>query len=163
MKNLLKAVAQDETGSELVEVGMSVWLWVLCVMGIVYVSFGVYAAHFVSSAAEDAARYAMVRGSTWSGTSCNTTSTFECAAKSSDVSNYVTSQLLPGLSSQNLSVTSTWPGTTANGNTCDTSSGSNSPYCVVNVTVTYNLRLTLPLIPISTIPLSSTSKMTIVS
>jgi len=159
----LIALAKDETGSELVETALCICMWTMCVIGIVYASFAMYAAHFVSNVAEDAARYAIVRGSTWNGASCSSTSTLDCTATSSDVSNYVTGVLPSGLSSNNLSVSTTWPGKNVYGNSCDTEYGSNSPNCVVKVKVTYNFNFPVPIINVPAISLTGNSEMTITS
>lgn len=157
----LKRIANDEAGSEIVEFALAVCVWIAAVFAIMYGSFALYASHFVGNAADEAARYAVVRGSTWSGTSCSTTSTLECDATTTDVSNYVTSTLMPGMSSSNLTVTTTWPGTTSTGATCDTVYGTNSPNCLVAVKVNYQFSFPLPFLTQHTIPMTSTSKMTI--
>lgn len=161
MKKTLYRIAGDESGSELVEFALAVCIWVAGVFAIMYGAFALYASHFVGNAADEAARYAVVRGSTWNGTSCSSTSTLECDATSTDVSNYVVSTLMPGLSASNLTVTTSWPGTTSTGAACDTAYGSNSPNCLVEVQVQYTFSFPLPFLTQRTIPMTSTSEMTI--
>lgn len=161
MTKAFRRLVSDESGAEIVEFALAVCVWIAGVFAIMYGSFALYASHFVGSAADEAARYAVVRGSTWSGTSCSTTSTLECDATSTDVSSFVSSTLMPGMSSSNLTVTTTWPGTTSTGATCDTAYGSNSPNCLVAVQVNYRFSFPLPFLTQYTIPMTSTSEMTI--
>ena len=149
-----------ERGSEAVEFALAVSIWIAIVFLLMYVSFALYAAHFVNNAAEEAARYASVRGSSWGGASCNSNS-LDCTAVSSDVTNYITNALPAGLSSSNLGISTSWPGTTSSGATCDSADGSNSPNCIVEVTVTYNFIFPIPFIPSAARQFSSTSQMTI--
>lgn len=161
MRMLQRQIWDDESGAEIVEFSLCVCIWIACVFSIFYGSFALYAAHFVANAAEDGARYAMVRGSTWNGTSCTTTSTLECTATSTDISNYVASSLTPGLSSSKLTVSATWPGTTSTGTTCDNQNGNDSPNCLVSVQVNYSFSFPLPFLTQNTIPLKSISQVTI--
>lgn len=151
---------EDEAGSELVEFALSISIWVGAIFLLMYGAFALYAAHFVANAAEGAGRYAMVRGSSWDGASCSG-STFDCTATSTDISNYVTATMPPGLSSSNVSVASSWPGTTSSGGTCDSVDGANSPNCIVKITVTYSYLFPVPFFTQKTLPLSSTSQVTI--
>ncbi|HTB96588.1 MAG TPA: TadE/TadG family type IV pilus assembly protein [Terracidiphilus sp.] len=161
MPRIFRQFLSDESGAELVEFALGVCVWVACIFAIMYGSFALYAAHFVGNAAAEGARYAIVRGSTWSGTACSTTSTLECDAASTDVSNYIVSTLPPGMSPANLTVTASWPGTTSAGATCDTESGANSPNCLVKVQVSYSFSFPVPFLTENTIPMSSYSEMTI--
>lgn len=161
MKKTFLRIASDESGSEVVEFALAVCIWIAAIFAIMYGSFALYASHFVGNAADEAARYAVVRGSTWNGNSCSSSSTLECAATGDDVTSYVTSTLMPGMSSTNLKVTTSWPGTTSTGATCDTVYGSNSPNCLVEVQVQYQFSFPLPFLTQHTIPMTSTSEMTI--
>ncbi|WP_348263882.1 pilus assembly protein [Telmatobacter sp. DSM 110680] len=153
-------IAKEDCGSESVEFALSFSLWIGAAFLIMYGSFALYAAHFVANAAEEACRYAMVRGSSWNGASCSANA-LDCTATSDDISSYVKSALPPGMSSANLSVSSSWPGTTASGDTCDTEDGVNSPNCIVKVTVTYQFTFPVPFFTQNTLPLKSTSIVTI--
>jgi len=57
----LQRLFSEESGAEIVEFALCVCVWIACVFAIFYGSFALYAAHFVANAAEDGARYAMVR------------------------------------------------------------------------------------------------------
>jgi Flp pilus assembly protein TadG len=158
---LLLRIWKGDAGSEAVEFALSICIWVGAVFLIMYASLALYAAHFVANAAEEAGRYAMVRGSSWNGASCSG-SLLDCTATSSDISKYIVGSMPPGLSSSKVSVAASWPGTTSSGGTCDSEDGKNSPDCVVQVTVTYNFSFPVPFFPQKTLPFSSTSQMTIV-
>jgi Flp pilus assembly protein TadG len=162
MKNVFEKVLNDEAGSELVETALCVPILFLVIFGLIYFSFALYADHFVATAAKEAARYAVVRGSTWNGASCQSTSNYNCTATSADISNFVSAELPLGLSSSNLTVSSTWPGTTNAGAACDTQNGDNSPNCQVNVQVNYSFTFPLPFVNQGAIPLKSTARMTII-
>ncbi|WP_109489263.1 TadE/TadG family type IV pilus assembly protein [Occallatibacter savannae] len=157
--SLLSRLA-DDRGSEMVEFALASCIWIAAAFMIMYVSFALYTAHFVANAANEAARYASVRGSSWSG-SC-TSKTLDCTASSTDISQYVASMVPPGISRSSISVSTSWPGTTSTGTACDTADGSNGPNCTVNVTVSYNFSFPIPFVSNSQRLFSSTSQMTIV-
>jgi len=157
---LRKFLGNDE-GSEIVEFAMAMSVWIAAVFLIMYVSFALYAAHFVANAAEDGARYASVRGSSWGNVSCSS-STLDCVATSSDISNYIKGGVPPGISASSLAVSTAWSGKTSSGAICDAVDGSNSPNCIVSVTVSYNFSFPLPFISNSNRLFSSSAKMTIV-
>lgn len=150
----------EDAGSEIVEFAFSICIWLGAAFLIIYGSFALYAAHFVANAAETAGRYAMVRGSSWNGASCGG-SNYDCTATNTDISNYVTGTMPPGLASSHVSVSTKWPGTTSTGGTCDSVDGANSPNCIVQVTVTYKFQFPVPFFTQNTLPLSSTSQVTI--
>lgn len=151
----------EETGSQLVEFALSILVWIFAVLLIAYASFTLYAANFVGDAPDEAARYAIVRGSTWNGSACSSTATVQCMATAANVTAFVQSILPPGLTSSQLSVTTSWPGATASGSSCDTQNGSNSPNCLVKVQVTYTLTYPLPFLTNVALPMSTTAQMTI--
>ena len=150
----------DCAGSEAVEFALAISLWMIFGFVVMYASFALYAAHFVANAADEAARYAIVRGSSWGDTSCSSNS-LDCEASSSDVANFIANSLPPGLSAANLTVSTTWPGTTSSGTTCDAVDGNNSPNCLVKVQVSYNFSFPVPFISQSVVPFTSSSQMSI--
>ena len=105
----------------------------------------------------------MVRGSTWKTASCTTTTTFSCNATSANVQAYVKSIAPLAIDVSSLTVTTTWPGTELAGSatTCNTVNGINSPGCLVMVQVNYAFNYTLPLLPSTTLNLTSTSEVVI--
>ena len=162
MVNVIELALNDDAGNELVETALCAPILFAMIFGIVYFSFALYADHFVANAAKEAARYAVVRGSTWNGASCLSSSTFSCDATNTDVSNFVIAQLPPGLSSSQLSVSTSWPGTNNAGNACDTLNGNNSPNCLVNVQVNYSFSIPLPFVNQGVVPFTSSAQMSIV-
>ena len=156
LRGVVTAQAHDEAGATTLEFAIVLSLLLICVLGIMVSSLALYANHFVTDAAKEATRYAMVRGSSWS-TSCATYSSFSCEASSSNVTSFVNAIAPPGISQSNITVTTTWPGTDPTGATCDTANGTNSPACVVNVRVQYSFNVLLPFVPIATIKMSGVS------
>jgi Flp pilus assembly protein TadG len=161
MERQLKKMLDDAEGGQLIEFTLCLPILLTVFLGVVYFSFVMYAANFVTNGANDGARYAMVRGSEWKGKACTTTSTVDCMATNTDVSNFVTSTLPGGLGSASLTVVATWSGKTSTGGNCDTQNGSNSPNCLVKVQVTDIVSLPLPYVSSPSMTLSSTAVMTI--
>jgi Flp pilus assembly protein TadG len=162
MQGQVKKGLCDEDGGQLIEFTLCLPILLTVFVGVVYFSFVLYVAHFVTNGANEGARYAIVRGSEWKGVACTTTSTVNCTATNTDVSNYVASALPGGLGAANLTVSTTWSGKTATGGTCDTQNGSNSPNCLVKVQATYVLSFPLPYMSSHGTTLSSTAVMTVV-
>ncbi len=152
-----------DSGSASVEFAASAILLFTILFGIVECSRAVYVYHFVGNASEEAARYAMVRGASWSS-SCISATASNCAATSTSLNLFVQSIAPAGVSSSNLHGFATWPGTSITGATC-LSSGSastNSVGCTVSVTVNYRFAFVSPLLPQIALRLVSTSQVTIV-
>ena len=157
---LLSSLARGETGSSLVEFALSVSLLLTVVFGIMGLSLAAYADHFVAIAAQAAARYASVRGSSWSTTCASATAT-SCVANAGSVQTYVQSITPNGVSYSNITVNATWPGTTPAGGACYAVSGSNSPGCMVQVKVKYLFSFAMPFMPTGALSLSSTGALPI--
>ena len=142
----------------MVEFAVAVLLLVTVSGAIVDCCRAIYADHYVGYAAATAARYAMVRGSTWNNASCSTPSTESCTATADNVRNMVKSIAPVGVSTaNNLSVATTWTGTTPSGVNCKVGGQSNLPGCVVEVQVNYDFSYALPFMPRNAIHLTSTS------
>ena len=138
------AACRDEAGSALLEVALCGSFVLLVILAMMECSLAVYTDHYVESAAASAARYAAVRGSTYS-TSCSGSATlYSCEAASSDIQKYVQNYAAPAVTASKLSVTASWPGTSNGTTACDTTQGANSPGCVVTVTVSYPFTFILP-------------------
>lgn len=146
----------DDAGSALLELGLCLSTVMLVLVGIMEVSLGVYTEHYVEAAAASGARYATVRGSTYKGASCTSTTTNYCEATSTDIQTYIRATVGPAITSTNVTVTATWPGTNGAGSACYNVSGNDSPGCLVTVTVTYPFTLTLPGLTNKPITLKST-------
>jgi Flp pilus assembly protein TadG len=120
-----------------------------CVMILFFITafgYALYTYNFVSDAARDAVRYAIVHGSH----SLN-------PASETDITNFVKKEL-HGLSAKQISVATCW--NAQSGSCPDPSGGNNNPGKVVSVTVTYNFRPLYPM-PDVTLPLTSSSQMVI--
>lgn len=160
MNCLVDFFEQDE-GSGLVETGLSLSLLLSVMLTIVGFSKVAYTSHFVTFAARQATRYAAVRGSSFSGSSCATVDAFSCQASASDVKRYILGHSPLGISRSAISVSVTWPGVASSGLNCLSLNGANSPGCNVQVTVTYPFLYRLPFLPAKLISLQSTSTMVI--
>jgi Flp pilus assembly protein TadG len=150
----------EETGATVVEFALTSSLLLMVIFGILDGSRALYFDHYVCYSAEEASRYAMVRGSTWKNATCTTISTESCTATSANVQSLVQANTPMGNSSD-LTVTTSWTGKTAAGATCNAKSINNSPGCVVQVQVTYSFNFVLPFLPRNTLPLTSTSAVAI--
>jgi Flp pilus assembly protein TadG len=155
IKKRCKVVRGDE-GSTLVEFALSCSVLCMVLFGIVQVSLLVYSYDFVSEAARDGARYAIVRG-----TRC--TALPDCNATSAQIQTHVQSLSYPGITTSNLTVTAIWyKAATAPPNmtwsTC-TVSPCNVIGNAVNVTVQYPFQLTIPFWGTSSVNLSNSSQM----
>jgi Flp pilus assembly protein TadG len=152
-----KQLADDEGGT-LVEAAVSMTLLLMIIFGIMDCSRALYTDHYVRYTAEEAVRYAMVRGSTWNNAVCTTPSTASCTATSSNVTAQVTSMMPAGINTaNNLSVATTWTGKTPTGAACNATNGVNSPGCVVQVNVSYSFNFILPFLPQNALVLSSSA------
>lgn len=138
---------RDASGSTMVEFALSVGVVLALFFGVFYASMALYADHFTANAAKAAARYAMVRGSTWNGAPCSSVYTLDCTATGRNVTNFVQSIIPPGINASEVAVSTSWPGTTPTGATCDTVNGDNSPYCAVSVQVRYTFSISVPFLP----------------
>jgi Flp pilus assembly protein TadG len=152
----------NEDGSSLLEFSACATVLLMLVFGMMDMSRALYTEHFVATAARQGARYAVVRGSTFAGTSCSSTSTVNCAATQANVISYVKSLVNAGMSASDMTVTATWPGTDASGATCTNAVRSvNTAGCVVTVKVSYSYNFIVPYLPKAALTLKSASSMTI--
>lgn len=149
-------LARSETGATLVETAISLSILLCVLVGTFEMCLALYSYHYVSYAAREASRYAVVRGST----SCsNTPNLTNCNITSAQLQTWVQSLGFPGIISNNLTVTTTWPTTGAN---CyPSTTPCNNPSNLVNVVVNYAYPFTVPFWKSGTINISSTSQMVI--
>ena len=89
MRRRLRKIAGEERGDSMVEFALSAIVLFSAIFGILDCSRALFVYHFVSYAAQEGTRYAIVRGSAFSGTSCATTSTLACDATSANITSYV--------------------------------------------------------------------------
>lgn len=146
MRKLFR-LARGTRGSSLVEFAMTASLMMFVTVAVIGFARAMYTYHFLSAAAQQGARFAMVRGHTWSSgetDSCSTsappsfTMVYDCEASGTDIQNYVQSLATGGINASSLTVDTTssdlWPGKTPDGTTC---SPTNSAGCLVKVKVSY--------------------------
>ena len=149
---------KSECGSGLVEYAIVFIILVTMLFGIADFSRALYAYHYVSSAARDAARYASVRGATCGGdgscTAANSASGVAGPSSATDIQDFV-KNVPAGIDSTQLTVTPSW--VNPNGLAACTTQ-NNNPGCTVIVQVSYNFPFFSPLVSKSTLTLSSTSQ-----
>lgn len=138
-----------ERGNGFIEFAIGAVALMLFVFGIIEFGLVLFTYHTVSNAARLGSRWAIVRGA-----NCNTLD--HCQAASADVQTYVRSQVVAIMDPTQVTVTATWPG---NGGSCAV--GSNARGCPVNVSVSYPFSFAIPLMPSTTVNISSASQMTI--
>lgn len=159
--------ARDERGAAIVEFAVTVTLLMSLLFGVFQGMFAMYIYHYMAYAAQAGARFAMVRGYTWSqnvATNCSTsappnfTMVYSCTASSTDIQNYV--QSLGAINASGLTINTTnsyvWPGQNPDGVTTGCTQ-TNSKGCLVKVTASYTFHL-MPYIPASAITMSATSE-----
>ncbi len=162
MKDVRKLLSEED-GVSLIETAIAVLTMLVLLVGVLEFTRALYAEIYIGYVAHSATRYAMVRGTTFTGTSCATPQTENCVATADNIASFAKAAAPLGIAAvTNLTVTSTWPGTGATGAACNTSNGANSPGCVVMVQVTYNFRFALPVISTSSMLLKSSSVVIIV-
>lgn len=152
-------VHRDESGAALVEFAISCILFISLILGIAEFSLAIYSYHFVSYSAQQAARYAIVRGSRWKS-ACPSAGSFNCDASAANVQDYVRSLASPGIDPNSISVSTTWPGTTPSG-VASSCTPANKGGCFVNINVTYPFNLSIPFVPAQVLQFSASSQMVI--
>ncbi len=153
-----QGVRSDE-GATLVEFALSCSILCMMLFGIIEVSLAVYTYDFVSEAARDGARYAIVRGNKCTGMP-------DCNISTSDpIQTHIRSLNYPAINTSNLTVTATYlTAASAPPNMTWSScsgSGCNKIGNAVNVQVQYPFQLNIPFWPGATINMSNTSQMVI--
>jgi Flp pilus assembly protein TadG len=135
-----------ERGANLVEFALASAILFSLLFGVLQMCLALYTYNYISQAAREGARWAMVRGST----SCtNTPNLSNCNASSTAIQNYVQGLGYPGITSGSVTVTPTWP------------NGSNSPGNTVKVQVQYPFALSIPFVSLTTINMAGSSTMVI--
>jgi Flp pilus assembly protein TadG len=151
---------RGDRGSAILETALSLMILLTFLFGIMETGLAVYSYHFISEAAREGTRFAIVRGSS-AGPACTAPGPPTCAARPVDVQNYVLNLGFPGINPANMTVTPVWSAYTS-GSTCPASpSPCNSPGNLITVTVQYNFPLTVPFVPAHTYSLTSSSAMII--
>jgi Flp pilus assembly protein TadG len=154
-----KSFLREECGGTIVEFAVSAVLLFASFFGIMDFARGLYAYHFVSFAAQEGSRYAMVRGNDWSG-ACVSATSYGCAASSANITSFVQGLAPMGISSGNISVTPSWPQLNADNSSsgCNTTPTQNSQGCLVKVKVSYTFHFMMPFLPKSSLNMTATSE-----
>lgn len=150
----------DEQGASIVEIAVVSTLFFAMLIGAFQMMLALYTFHFVSEAAREASRYAIVRGST----SCtNTPALSNCNATATQIQSYIRGIAYPGITSSNLNITTAWlQASTTYPRTWSSCAGScNAPGNQVKVVATYAYSLSVPFVPKASLNLTSTSEMVI--
>jgi Flp pilus assembly protein TadG len=163
----LRKLFRSEEGSNLVEMGLGMMTFMAVFFGVIQFSYAMYAYNWVSEASREATRWAIVRGSTCNkdlGSSfCDTN-----GASAAQITSFVKGLGYPGLSPNNMSVsTSWWSGSSTTPRNWTTQCTAAAPACnipgnQVQVTVSYTFPLGIPFWKSTSLNLSSTSQMIIV-
>jgi Flp pilus assembly protein TadG len=144
---------RGEDGAAVMEMALTMIVLLTILFGLFETSLALYTFHYVSDAAREGSRYAIVHGSTCavSGVSCTKTS--------AQIQTYVQNLGYPGIQASNMTVTTTYSAYPAGG-TCF-AVGCNGPGDLATVTAKYAFTLTIPFIPRQSLNLTSTSSMVI--
>jgi Flp pilus assembly protein TadG len=121
--SVASARRRSQRGSAMVELALTFLGFLLLLFGIMDFSWAVYIQTFCYAEAQDAVRWASVRGSESNS-----------PAQGTDVQTFVQSQAV-GLSASSLTVKTCW--LNSDGSSCDTPSGFNTPGSNVQVTISY--------------------------
>lgn len=143
---------------------LSISIFLMVLFAVFDLSIAFYTYHYVSDAAREGTRYAMVRGSACSSQSHTT----PCPVTSDEIASYVENLEYPGIDAGDfMTVTSTWlsqgsPSGTGNTWTaCGTTAACKVHGNQVQVTVSYAFPLDIPLWKLESLSISSTSSMVI--
>lgn len=161
LQDAIKRCHRQERGASLVEFAISSGTLFMAAFGIFEFAFAIYTYMFVVSAAQQGARYAIVRGAHWGGTACASVSSFECNATSDNIQAYVRSLASPGITPASITVNTTWPQLNTDGTATGCADTANSPGCEVKISVSYPFVFPLPYISTSSFTFTGTSEMTI--
>lgn len=153
---VVRRIRAGEHGGVILETAVSFALVIGIIVGIIQVTLALYTYHFITDAAREATRYAVVRGSY----SCaNTPGLSNCGATPDEISDYVKSFSFPGINPANLSVSTSWPDT---GSACyPSTTPCNNPGNEVMVQVNYQFPLNIPIWRSASLNLYSSSRMVI--
>lgn len=143
----------QEEGATVVEMALSMIVLLTMLFGLIEMCLALYTYHYVSDAAREGTRYAIVHGAT-----C-TVSGGSCTVTASQIQSYVQDLGYPGITTSAMTVTTTYSAYPAGG-TC-VAPGCNGPGDLATVTAQYKFPLSIPFVPSSTLTMSSTSSMVI--
>ncbi len=143
-------------GQAFFEVLVSLIVFITMLLAVIQMGLAAYSYHFISEAAREGARWAMVRGS-----ACTSFSS-ACPATAAQIQSYVTGLGYPGINSaaSAMTVTASWCGpVSSTPPACST--GTNAPGQIVRVAIQYKFPVGIPFVPASTITMNAMSQMVI--
>ena len=143
-------LAHGERGSASVEFAMTSIVFFMTMVGMMKMCLAVYTYHFVSEAAHEGSRYAIVHGAA-SGS----------AAANSGIQTYLRNLDYPGIQTSLITTTTSWDTYPTAGGTCTPSATCNNPGNIVTVKVSYAFPLSIPWMANKTLTMTSTSAMVI--
>ncbi len=141
---------RGERGSASVEFAVTSIVYFMTMVGMMKMCLAVYTYHFVSEAAHEGSRYAIVHGNA-SGS----------AVANSDIQTYLQNQAYPGITTSLITTTTSWDTYPTSGGTCSPSATCNNPGNIVTVKVSYAFPLSIPWMANKTLTMTSTSAMVI--
>jgi Flp pilus assembly protein TadG len=148
----------EEGGSAVVEMALSSVILFALFFGVFQTAMAFYSYQYLSDAAREGARWAIVRGST----SCTNNGISGCGATGTDVQTYIRNLNYPGINSSNLTATvSYYSAPSTSGGDWVLCTGCNSPGKRIKVYLQYSYPLNIPFIPSQTLTMKSVSQMVI--
>ena len=138
---------QDDSGQALVESAVTLVVTRSLIFTIMTVCLLMYSYGLICETAREGARYACTHGA-----NCVDANGASCTLTADQINTYTKSSTsMPNLGGGTLTAQASYP------------SGNNTPGSLVQVTVTYQFPLTIPLVSgsLNNVPLSTTSRMTI--
>jgi Flp pilus assembly protein TadG len=150
-------VARQESGAIQIEFAFCAIVLFTIMFGIMAFSLVMYCDLMTSNAARQGARYASVRGNSWSS-DCTAAGNANCIAQQADIQSFA--QNVVAVNSNNLKITTTWLSST--GVSCGTDDSCKSPGSQVKVTAKYSYKAIFPLVPTQNYTMTSTAVMTVI-
>jgi Flp pilus assembly protein TadG len=146
----------EDDGTATVEFAITASILLMLMFGIIELCFAFYAYNYVSDAARQATRYAVVRGSSCTGMP-------DCGITAAELQTYVRGIAYPGINPANLTASTTWLSVSSSLPTTWTACAyqCNAPGNAVEIDVTYAFPLFIPFWKSRSLSLSSTSQMVI--
>lgn len=154
---------KGEEGATLVEFALSCTIFLTIVIGIIQVSLAAYSYDFVSEAARDCARYALVRGSA-SCSAAYSPHMPDCGATNAQIQAHLRTLNYPGINTANLTTTTVWSAATGGPPNMTWTACANQCNAIgnaVKVTVYYGFPFNIPFWGQSTINMANSSQMVI--
>ncbi|HEY5057141.1 MAG TPA: TadE family protein [Acidobacteriaceae bacterium] len=150
-KRMLAASMRSDSGSAMVEFAVTASVFFMTLVGLMKICLAVYTYHYVSEAARETVRYAIVHGSSSSSP----------VSTNASVQTYARAIGYPGINSTLLTTTTTWDTYPTAGATCTPSAACNNPGDLVKIKVSYAFPFTVPFMSSQTLNMSSTASMVI--